>query len=54
MEGIGLPEIFAIPGSYTVVEWADRLGELAPRKRIDLHFTTAQDDSHTITIEGLV
>jgi tRNA threonylcarbamoyladenosine biosynthesis protein TsaE len=54
MEGIGLPEIFADLVSYTVVEWADRLGELRPRKRIDIRFTTAQDDSHGIKIEELV
>ncbi|MCX6793992.1 MAG: tRNA (adenosine(37)-N6)-threonylcarbamoyltransferase complex ATPase subunit type 1 TsaE [Candidatus Gottesmanbacteria bacterium] len=53
MEEIGLPEIFADSASYTVVEWAERLGELIPRKRIDIHFTTAQDDTHVITIEGL-
>lgn len=53
MEEIGLPEIFSDLASYTVVEWAERLGGLMPRNRIDVHFTTAQDDSHTITIEGL-
>ena len=53
MEGIGLPEIFADVASYTVVEWAERLGELMPSKRIDIYCTAAQDDSHTITIEGL-
>ena len=54
MEGIGLPEIFSDSASYTVIEWAERLGELLPRKRIDIRFTAAQDDIHTITIEGLV
>lgn len=53
MGGIGLPEIFADLASYTVVEWAERLEELIPGKRIDIHFTTAQDDTHGITIEGL-
>jgi len=53
MEGIGLPEIFADLASYTVVEWAERLAGLMPRKRIDIHFTTAQDDSHGMRIEGL-
>jgi tRNA threonylcarbamoyladenosine biosynthesis protein TsaE len=53
MEGIGLPEIFTDSASYTVVEWAERLGKLTPQKRIDIHFTTAQDDSHGIMIEGL-
>lgn len=52
MEGIGLPEIFADLASYTVVEWAERLGELLPAHRIDIHFTTAQDDTHGITIKS--
>lgn len=53
MEGIGLPEIFADLGSYTVVEWSERLGELMPARHVDIHFTTAQDDTHAIIIEGL-
>ncbi len=53
MEGIGLPEIFADLASYTVIEWAERLDGLMPSKRIDIHFTTAQDDTHAIIIEGL-
>ena len=53
LEGIGLPEIFTDLASYTVIEWSERLGGLLPQKRIDVHFMTAQDDSHTITIEGL-
>jgi tRNA threonylcarbamoyladenosine biosynthesis protein TsaE len=51
LEGVGLPEIFSDLASYTVVEWAERLGGLMPRKRIDIRFSTAQDDSHVITIE---
>ena len=54
MEGIGLPEIFSDCASYTVIEWAERLGELLPKNRIDVHFRTAQDDTHDIRIEGLV
>jgi tRNA A37 threonylcarbamoyladenosine biosynthesis protein TsaE len=54
MEGIGLSEIFADKRSFTVVEWAERLGDLLPEARIDIHFTTEQDDSHGITIERLV
>ncbi len=54
MEGIGLAEIFADCASYTVIEWAERLGELLPKNRIDIHFTTAQDGTHDILIKGLV
>ncbi|MCX6791825.1 MAG: tRNA (adenosine(37)-N6)-threonylcarbamoyltransferase complex ATPase subunit type 1 TsaE [Candidatus Gottesmanbacteria bacterium] len=52
LEGLGLPEIFADLASYTVVEWAERLGGLMPQERIDILFTTEQDDSHTITIKN--
>ena len=54
IEGIGLPEIFADSTAYTIVEWAERLGDSLPKKRLDIHFTTAADDSHTIIIEGLL
>ena len=54
MEGIGLPEIFTDLASYTVIEWAERLGTLLPKKRIDVHFTTSQDDTHSIFIEKFV
>ncbi len=53
MEGIGLPEIFTDLASYTVVEWAERLGELIPQKRIDIRFTTAHDDTHGMKFEVL-
>lgn len=54
MEGIGLPEVFTDIASYTVIEWAERLGRLLPKKRIDIRFTTAQDDVHEIKIDGAV
>lgn len=54
MEGVGLPEIFADLASFTVVEWAERLGELTPGNHIDVYFTAAQDGTHDIVIKGLV
>ncbi len=53
LEGIGLPEVFSDLASFTVIEWAERLGSLLPGNRVDVRFTTAQDDSHVITVEGL-
>ena len=50
MEEIGLPEIFADPASYTVVEWAERLGELLPNNRIDIRFEVMDDERHIVTI----
>lgn len=51
LEGIGLPEIFSDLASFTVVEWAERLGGLLPKKRIDVRLTTAQDDTHAISMK---
>lgn len=50
MEGIGIPEIFTDLASYTVVEWAERLGELLPGNRIDIKFKVMDDERHKITV----
>jgi tRNA threonylcarbamoyladenosine biosynthesis protein TsaE len=52
LEGIGLPEIFTDSASYTVVEWAERLGGLLPDNRIDIHFGVMDDERHTIIIKS--
>lgn len=54
MDSLGIPEILSDLASYTVIEWAERLGELLPKKRLDIHFSTVQDDSHVIQIEEVV
>jgi tRNA threonylcarbamoyladenosine biosynthesis protein TsaE len=52
LAGIGLPEIFSDLASYTVIEWAERLGGLLPDDRIDIHFGVTGDDTHSITIKS--
>ncbi len=49
---LGLREIFSDPGSYVLIEWAEKLGGLLPQKRVDVRFTTLSDDSHEIAIYG--
>ncbi len=50
IEGVGLLEIFTDSLAIVVIEWADRLGNLLPKKRIDVRFMAGEDGSHTINM----
>ena len=50
MEKLGLSEMFAGPDAFVVIEWAERLGDLLPEDRIDIHFSVLDDGKHKITI----
>lgn len=50
IEGLGLAEILADRTSFVLVEWAEKLGQLLPKNRIDIHLTVNKDGSHHITI----
>jgi tRNA threonylcarbamoyladenosine biosynthesis protein TsaE len=54
IENIGFSEITSQKNTYIVIEWAEKLGRLLPKDRIDIRFTTNTDDSHTIIIESTV
>ncbi len=51
IEGLGLWEIFQDPDSYVLIEWAEKLTELLPERRIDIWFNTLSDDKHRITMK---
>lgn len=53
MEELGLSEIFASTQAYVVIEWAEKLGELIPPERLDIHFTVLTDGSHEITVKDV-
>ena len=50
-KALGLSEIFADSNSVVAVEWADTLGRLLPRKRIDVHFTVENNESHRAKVQ---
>lgn len=50
LSGLGLQEILADSNSVVLVEWAEKLGSLLPKKRIDVRFTVAEDGKHSILI----
>jgi len=49
--GVGLKEIFEDSQSFTVVEWADRLGKLVPSHRIDMRFEQLSENEHSIVVQ---
>jgi tRNA threonylcarbamoyladenosine biosynthesis protein TsaE len=51
VEGLGLPALFDRE-SVTVVEWADRLGALAPADAIRIHIDGVGDEVRRITIDA--
>ncbi len=50
IRGIGLDEIIKNNQDIVVVEWAEKLGEFLPDKRIDIHFKH-QDNERIITVD---
>lgn len=54
MRDLGLEEIFTDPHAYTVIEWADKLGELLPKQRVDIRFVVKDGSQHEITTEFLM
>jgi tRNA threonylcarbamoyladenosine biosynthesis protein TsaE len=45
---LGLFEFFADNRSFVAVEWAEKLGELLPNKRVDVRFTVLDNGRHHI------
>ena len=50
VEGTGFLDYLGL-GAILAVEWAERLGELAPRDAVNVHIDQADDDDRTIRIE---
>jgi len=48
--GLGLNEILADSGSFVAIEWAEKLGELLPKDRIDIRFKLLGDHQRTISL----
>lgn len=49
-EGLGLEEILNDSGNIVAIEWAERMGELLPKDRIDIEFEYADEGKRRITI----
>ncbi len=50
IEGIGISEILKDSHAVIIVEWADRMGSLLPKERIEVDFEYIDDNRRQITI----
>lgn len=53
LEELGLSEIFSSPRSVVTIEWAEKLGKLIPKRRVDIHFTVLPNGIHKVSIEKI-
>lgn len=48
--GLGIDQIIDDKSSIVALEWAEKMGDLLPKKRIEVHFECLKDDERKITI----
>lgn len=51
LKGLGIPEILEDTSSVVAVEWPEKLGQLIPKKRWGITFTTLDENTRSIEIE---
>ncbi len=52
-QGLGLKEIFADEPAIVVIEWADRIKKILPKKRIEIYFNYLEENKRKVNIKGL-
>lgn len=50
IEGLGIEEIVNDPNSIIAIEWAEKLGKLLPKKRVDIYFDYISESKRRIII----
>lgn len=50
IEGLGIQEILGDPQNIVAIEWAEKMGGLLPKKRIDVGFEYVDENKRRITI----
>lgn len=51
LEGLGLKEIFNDQKNIVAVEWAEKIKELLPPKRVEIYFENIGDEKRKITFK---
>lgn len=52
IEGLGIDEILKNKDNIVVIEWAERLGNLLPKQRIDVYFEYINENKRKITTKN--
>lgn len=50
---LGLPEILGNPHDISLVEWAEKLDNIFPQKRIDVRFVAKANGEHSVMLQEL-
>ncbi|MEK9143644.1 MAG: tRNA (adenosine(37)-N6)-threonylcarbamoyltransferase complex ATPase subunit type 1 TsaE, partial [Patescibacteria group bacterium] len=50
--GLGLLEILSDPDSIVFIEWAEKLGGLLPKERIDVRFSVFENGKHHVSLSS--
>ncbi len=51
IEGLGIKELMSDPQNIIVIEWAEKMRNLLPEKRIDIYFEYSSENERKITIK---
>jgi tRNA threonylcarbamoyladenosine biosynthesis protein TsaE len=51
IEAIGFQELVGDKANIVIVEWAERLGNVLPKNRMDIYFETKDDSNHKIQVK---
>jgi len=49
IKGLGLEEIISDPQNIVAIEWAEKMGNMLPKKRIDIYFEYVDEHKRRIT-----
>lgn len=52
IRGLGLEEIFNDPQNIVVIEWAEKMKDLLPKKRIEIYFDYLKENQRKITFKN--
>lgn len=52
LQSIGMEEILEDTNNIVAIEWAEKLGDMKPVKRVDLKFQSLENDTREIVIEN--
>lgn len=49
---LGLPELFNKKNSVVIIEWAEKIANVLPKKRTDIYFTMLDENERKIIVRG--
>lgn len=53
IEGLGLEEIWSDPQNIVAIEWAEKIKNILPKKRIDIYFEYLKNDKREIKVTNV-